>query len=81
MQPRGSKYPILEASGSKNHTLNGFRDQRPKVFSTWTLWVCNILAFVHCFEIFGNHFAYFWGPGKNHIQPNRSSSILPPHSN
>ena len=23
LAPRGSKYPIFEASGSKNHTLNG----------------------------------------------------------
>ena len=27
-KPRGSKYPIFEASGSKNHNLNGFGDQR-----------------------------------------------------
>ena len=27
--PRGSKYPMLEDSGSKNHTLNGFWDQGP----------------------------------------------------
>ena len=25
--PRGSKYPIFELSGSKNHTLNGVLDQ------------------------------------------------------
>ena len=29
MEPTGSKYPILEASGSQNHTLNGIWDQRP----------------------------------------------------
>ena len=27
--PKGSKYPIFEVSGSKNHTLNGIRDQNP----------------------------------------------------
>ena len=27
--PRGSKYPIFQVSGSKNHTLNGFWDQSP----------------------------------------------------
>ena len=27
-QPRGSKYPMLEASGSKKHTNNGFWGQR-----------------------------------------------------
>ena len=26
---RGSKYPIFEDSGPKNHTLNGFWDQGP----------------------------------------------------
>ena len=29
LEPRGSKYPIFEVSGSKNHTLNGIWDQRP----------------------------------------------------
>ena len=29
VMPRGSKYPIFQASSSNNHTLNGFRDQRP----------------------------------------------------
>ena len=29
LYPRGSKYPIFEVSGSKNHTLNGIWDQRP----------------------------------------------------
>ena len=38
--PRGSKYPIFEDSGSKNHTLNGFWDQSPSITSIWTLWVC-----------------------------------------
>ena len=37
-EPRGSKYPILKASGSKNHILNGFRDQKPQILGTWTLW-------------------------------------------
>ena len=27
--PRGSKYPILEVSGSKNHTPKGIWDQKP----------------------------------------------------
>ena len=27
-KPGGSKYPILEVSGSQNHTLHGIRDQR-----------------------------------------------------
>ena len=27
--PRGSKYPISDVSGSKNHTLGGFGDQKP----------------------------------------------------
>ena len=26
--PRGSKYPIFEASGPKNHAFDGFWDQR-----------------------------------------------------
>ena len=30
--PRGSKYPILEVSGSKNHTLNGVWGLKPQ---TW----------------------------------------------
>ena len=37
--PRGSKYPMFEASGSKNHTVNGFGDQGPYVLGTWPLWV------------------------------------------
>ena len=28
-QPRGSKYPIFEVSGSKNHALNGIWYPRP----------------------------------------------------
>ena len=29
--PRGSKYPILEVSGSKSHALIGFGDQRRSI--------------------------------------------------
>ena len=36
---QGSKYPRFEVSGSKNHSLNGFWDQRPSILGTWTLWV------------------------------------------
>ena len=32
-----SKYPMFEVSGSKNHTLNGFKNQKPQMFGTWTL--------------------------------------------
>ena len=35
--PRGSKYPIFKDSGPKNHTLDGFWDQRPQILGTWTL--------------------------------------------
>ena len=37
--PRGSKYPILKGSGSKDHPLHGFWDQSPQILGAWTLWV------------------------------------------
>ena len=36
--PRGSKYPMIEGSGSQNHTLKSVWDQRPFRLDTWTLW-------------------------------------------
>ena len=38
LDPRNSKYPISNNSGSKNHTTNGFWDQGPEILGTWTLW-------------------------------------------
>ena len=35
LYPRGSKYPLLKDSGPKNHTLNGFWDQ--KILKHWVL--------------------------------------------
>ena len=35
--PRGSKYPMFEASGPKYHTLDGIWDKRPSILGTWTL--------------------------------------------
>ena len=37
-QPRGSKYPTFEVSGSKYHTQNGFWDQRPQTVGICSLW-------------------------------------------
>ena len=37
VNPRGSKYLKFEASGSKNHSLNGIWDQRLYKLGTWTL--------------------------------------------
>ena len=36
--PRGSKYPIFEASGSKYHTIFGIWALEPQLLGTWTLW-------------------------------------------
>ena len=36
--PRGSKYPIFEASGSKYHTIYGIWALKPQILGTWTLW-------------------------------------------
>ena len=35
--PQKTKYPIFQGSGSKNHTLNGFRNQGPEILGTGTL--------------------------------------------
>ena len=37
-EPRGSKYPIFEASGSKHHTVYGIWALKPQILDTWTLW-------------------------------------------
>ena len=50
--PRGSKYPIFEVSGSKNHTLNGVWDQRPQILGTLTLWARSLFP----------KWAMEWGP-------------------
>ena len=34
---RESKYPMFKDPGPKNHTLNGFWNRDPKIWSTWTL--------------------------------------------
>ena len=39
LQRRGSKDPIFQLSGPKNHTLNGFWSQSPSILGTWTFWV------------------------------------------
>ena len=38
--PRGSRYPIFQDSGLKNHTLIGIWDQSPSILGTQTLWGC-----------------------------------------
>ena len=37
-QPRGSKYPIFNDSGPKNHSGHGIWNQSPHILGTWTLW-------------------------------------------
>ena len=38
LEPRGSKYPILEFSGFEIHTRYGCWSQTPQILGTWTLW-------------------------------------------
>ena len=45
-KPRGSKYPILVASGFKNHTIYGAWDQSPYILGTWTCWKYMVLGYV-----------------------------------
>ena len=35
--PRGSKYRMFQASGSKNHSQDGLSDQKPQMLRTWIL--------------------------------------------
>ena len=36
-KPRAPKYPVFEVSGSPNHILKGFWNQKPQTVGTWTL--------------------------------------------
>ena len=44
--PRGSKYPIFEASGSKSHTIDSIWALKHEILGTWTLWVGFAVAFL-----------------------------------
>ena len=41
-----SKSPIFKDSAPKNHAVNGFWDQSPFIFGTWTLWALSVTTIV-----------------------------------
>ena len=63
--PRGSKYPIFEASGSKYHTIYGIWALKPQILGSWTLWEC-------C--------GPYFGPGmcrsRNHVNGLRAKGLV-----